>query len=336
MEHIGASRFIRDTILDGYKILFIYTPPSAHFSNNRSAIQYSDFVGQAISDLLATGSVVECESAPTVVNPLSVAIQSNGKKRLILDLRHPNYFVMKSKVKFEDAKTMLFSFVDSSQNWLFSFDIKSCYHHIDIFPPDQEFLGFSWFKDGLIHFYKFNVLPFGLSTGRYIFTKVMRPLVRYWRLQAFRIAVYLDDGLGVCPTFDDCCSQAIAVKSNLFRAGFVANTQKSIWAPVHSLRWLGYCLDLKETLLTQCLRKSLPARQLASVTGSIISNLFVFGNVCKLMTKSLHRALDRREVWESRVDLDPCARKELEFWKNNVSHLNSRCLQTISYCLFRC
>jgi len=31
-EHIGASYFIHDTILDGYKIPFIYTPPSAHFS----------------------------------------------------------------------------------------------------------------------------------------------------------------------------------------------------------------------------------------------------------------------------------------------------------------
>ena len=338
-EHLGASRFIRDTIVDGYKIPFIYTPPSAHFTNNSSAILYSDFVVQAISDLLATGSVVECDSAPTVVNPLSVSVQSNGKKRLILDLRHPNYFVMKSKVRFDDAKTMLFSFVDSSQNWLFSFDIKSGYHHIDIFPPDQEFLGFSWFKDGFTHFYKFTVLPFGLSTGPYIFTKVMRPLVRYWRLQAFRIAVYLDDGLGVCPTFADCCSQSLAVKSDLFRAGFVANTQKSIWAPVQSLRWLGYCWDLKDNLLTvpedkidkllvsidnALSQSSLPARQLASVTGSIISNMLVFGNVCKLMTKSLHRALDRRVGWESRVDLDHAARKELEFWKVNVSLLNSR------------
>ena len=282
-EHLGVSRFIHDTIVDGYKIPFIYTPPSAHFTNNRSAILYSDFVAQAISDLLATGSVVECDSAPTVVNPLSVSLQSNGKKRLILDLRHPNYFVTKSKVKFEDAKTMLFSFVDSSQNWLFSFDIKSGYHHIDIFPPDQEFLGFSWFKDGFTHFYKFTVLPFGLSTGPYIFTKVMRPLVRYWRLQAFRIAVYLDDGLGVCPSFADCCSQSLAVKSDLFRAGFVANTQKSIWVPVQSLRWLGYRWDLKDNLLTvpedkidkllmsidnALSKSSLPARQLASVTGS--------------------------------------------------------------------
>lgn len=28
------------------------------------------------------------------------------------------------------------------------------------------------------------------------------------RLQAFRIAVHLDDGLGVYPTFAECCSQS--------------------------------------------------------------------------------------------------------------------------------
>ena len=102
-EHTGASRFVRDTIVDGYKIPFIYTPPAASFCNNRSAIQHSVFVGQAISDLLIAGSVVECGCAPTVVNPLSVSTQANGKKTLILDLRYPNQFVKKSKIKFEDA-----------------------------------------------------------------------------------------------------------------------------------------------------------------------------------------------------------------------------------------
>ena len=41
---------------------------------------------------------VECDSALTVVNALLVSVQSKGKKkRLILDLHHPNYFVMKSR-----------------------------------------------------------------------------------------------------------------------------------------------------------------------------------------------------------------------------------------------
>ena len=42
-EHIGASLFIRQIILQGYKIPFIYTPAPAQFPNNRSAIQNSDF-----------------------------------------------------------------------------------------------------------------------------------------------------------------------------------------------------------------------------------------------------------------------------------------------------
>ncbi|PFX28542.1 hypothetical protein AWC38_SpisGene6737 [Stylophora pistillata] len=66
-EHIGASRFIRDTIVFGYKIPFIYTPPAASFGNNRSAIQHSEFVEQALSDLLVAGSVVECGCAPAVM-----------------------------------------------------------------------------------------------------------------------------------------------------------------------------------------------------------------------------------------------------------------------------
>ena len=97
----------------------------------------------------------ECGCAPTVVNPLSVSIQASGTKRLILDLQYPNQFIRKSKINENhalDAKTMLYSFIDCSQNWLFSFDIKPGYQHIDIFSPDQEFLGFSWSKDGVIRF----------------------------------------------------------------------------------------------------------------------------------------------------------------------------------------
>ena len=237
-EYIGASWFIRQTILEGYKIPFYFTPAPATFGNNKSSLQHADFVHKAITDLLAVGSVVECSSPPSVINPLSVSIQSNGKKRLILDLRYPNSFVKKFTIKFEDAKTMLNSFIDHSQNWFYSFDIKSGYHHIDIFPPDQDFLGFSWSFSGVTRYFKFTVLPFGLSTG------------------------------------------------------------------------------LSHT--------TMPARQLASVTGSIISNMLVIGNLCKLMTKNLHRALDCRAGWESSVILDLPSRKELIFWRENLLRLNSR------------
>ena len=34
-EQIGSSRFILDTIVNGYKIPFIYTLPAANFGDNR-------------------------------------------------------------------------------------------------------------------------------------------------------------------------------------------------------------------------------------------------------------------------------------------------------------
>ena len=76
-------------------------------------------------------------------------------------------------------------------DYLFSFDLKAGYHHIDIAEEHHKYLGFSWQN----RYYVFTVLPFGLSTACYIFTKIVRPLVHYWRAKGLRIVVYLEDGL---------------------------------------------------------------------------------------------------------------------------------------------
>ena len=41
----------------------------------------------------------------------------------------------------------------------------------------------------------YTVLPLGLSTAYYIFTKVVHLLVHYWRAKGLRILVYWDDRL---------------------------------------------------------------------------------------------------------------------------------------------
>ena len=141
-EYIGASWFIRQTILEGYKIPFYFTPAPATFGNNKSSLQHADFVHKAITDLLAVGSVVECSSPPSVINPLSVSIQSNGKKRLILDLRYPNSFVKKFTIKFEDAKTMLNSFFDHSQIGSIHLTLNRDITILISFLPTKTFWGF--------------------------------------------------------------------------------------------------------------------------------------------------------------------------------------------------
>ena len=56
------------------------------------------------------------------------------------------------------------------------------------------FLGFSWVVKGKIRFFVFT---FGLTSSPLIFTKVVRPLVTYWRFNFVKITCFLDDGIGI-------------------------------------------------------------------------------------------------------------------------------------------
>ena len=91
----------------------------------------TDFVSEAISDLLRTKRVEILGHQPDIVNPLSVSVQPSGKKRLILDLRHVNLYVFKRKFRCEDISVAIQIF--SKGCYLFKFDLKSGYHHVEIF-----------------------------------------------------------------------------------------------------------------------------------------------------------------------------------------------------------
>ena len=73
------------------------TPKSASFRNNQSALKNKDVVQESISEFLKCGSIREAEKPPEVMNPLSVSINSSGKKRLILDLGYVNGHVYKDE-----------------------------------------------------------------------------------------------------------------------------------------------------------------------------------------------------------------------------------------------
>ena len=85
---IRAIAVATSVIKEGYKIPLTYTPQKAYFKNNKSALRNSDFLTESIKNLLADKLVKETNNIPHVVSPLSVAENSAGKKRLILDLRY--------------------------------------------------------------------------------------------------------------------------------------------------------------------------------------------------------------------------------------------------------
>ena len=141
---LGAPDFILSIIRCGYKIPFISTPPPRLYKNNGSAVIESEFVGDAILELLRDNRIEEVFSSPDIVNPLSVSVQSSGKKRLILDLRHINLHIYKQKFRCEDLNTIKNVF--SKDFFVFSFDLKSGYHHVDIFLITENI----WLPPGIL------------------------------------------------------------------------------------------------------------------------------------------------------------------------------------------
>ena len=164
----------------GYCLPFLTKPATAKFfKNHGSARRHADFVQEETTKLTYSGSLLEVkESDLAVCSPLGVANNSNGKLRLILDLRFVNKHLRVHKFKYEDIRTACDLFIRG--DWFFKFDYTSGFHHIDILPQPTKFLGCSWELDGHRRFFKFVVLPFGLPSVPFVFTKIQRALVSHW------------------------------------------------------------------------------------------------------------------------------------------------------------
>ena len=221
---IGANAVVTSVVKEGYKIPFIYTPQKAYFKNNKSALRNNDFVTDSIIDLLASKLVKETNNIPHVVSPLSVAENSVGKKRLILDLRYVNKHIYTHKVKFDDWKCFQ-NFLNAGSKFMFKFDLKSGYHHVDINETFQTYLRFSWKIAGEVRHFVFTVFPLGLNSASFLFTKIARPLVKYWRRHLIKIECFLDDGLSVAESFSEAICNSQFLQETLQKSGSIVNCE---------------------------------------------------------------------------------------------------------------
>ena len=110
---------------------------------------------------------------PFCVNPLSVV--KRNKFRLFIDLRHVNNFLVRFKFRYEDLPSL--SQILEEGHWVFTWDLRSGYHHVDICVEHQTYLGFSWRFNGVPRYFTFAVLPFGLSSACFCFTKFVVTLI---------------------------------------------------------------------------------------------------------------------------------------------------------------
>ena len=337
LNDLDASDFIKGIILHGYRLPFVVLPWPVFKFNHRSALQHEHFVSSSIEELLEASCIVQSDECPLVCSPLSVVENAKGKLRLVLDLRYVNQFLPKHKFKYEGLNLVPQMFEKGDH--FFTFDLKSGYHHVDIHVDFWTYLGFSWGLGTTRKYYMFKVLPFGLASACYVFTKLLRPLVKRWRSKGIRVVVYIDDGMGASKTKALNVAHRDVVVSDLKFAGFVLNVPKSHLDPQQVGKWLGFIIDLLEgnfyvpddklKSLKSAIRCAYPvdmapARCLAKIVGKIVSMSLAIGPVARLRTRALYAAMNTRRSWSDSVMIPADAREELRFWYHSIEHLNGR------------
>jgi hypothetical protein len=306
--------------------------------NNRSALENPMFVATAIKELLLANCVAACGECPLVCSPLQVVTNAKGKQRLVIDLRYINQYLHQCKFKYEGLNVLPPLFRQG--DYMITFDLKSGYHHVDIHEDCWPYLGFSW-NDflGRRSFYVFRVLPFGLSTACYVFTKLLRPLVKRWRARGIRAVVYIDDGICAASSTQKAEQHSAVLQADLERAGFVLNIKKSRLAPHQVGEWLGFKIDLSlgcfivpddkiarlKTSLSSILQVyRVSVRAVASIVGQVMSMSLALGPISRLRTRALYGDINTCATWKAFVCLSEEARAELKFWQNNVAVLNGQ------------
>ncbi len=333
---LHAPESILSIIREGYFLPLVHEPPQFCRSNNRSVRDHEGFVTDSIMELVSQQCVREVSSRPQVCSPLLVVVNGNsGKKRLVISLKYLNLFLWKDKFKYEDIRTAMDYF--ERGGYMCIFDLKSGYHHVDVCELSQKYLGFEW-KGA---YYVFTVLPFGLASACYVFAKLLRPVVKFFRAQGQKLVVYVDDGILIGANYQQTKRLCDSVVETLGKTGFVLNRAKSCLEPQQSAKWLGFKIDLEKGSITMpseriaavceiisnmlsAPRLAFQVRKIAAVVGKLISFSIAIGPIARLRTRALYGVILTRHTWSSVVTLSDEALEELKFWLANLEFFNGQ------------
>lgn len=225
--------------IEGYKIPFTSPvsqsniPPTKEYSHAEKCNFH-----EAITNLLSIGAISKCDyTKGQFLSSVFLVPKPNGKFRFILNLKNLNKFITADHFKIEDLRTVLKLITKNC--YMSKIDLKDAYYLIKIHPDSRKFLRFQFEQE----LYEFNVLPFGLSTAPYIFTKIMKPIIRLLRMAGLVSTNYLDDYWLMGQSYEDCLRNTSLTKMLITSLGFKINEEKSSLVPNTTCTFLGFVLN---------------------------------------------------------------------------------------------
>lgn len=317
-------------------------PPARKLLNHPSALGNAAFVSDKVAEGVRLGTMLpSARTTLQCVLPLGVATNAAGKQRLIWDGRYVNQFLPKRAFRMETLQREGRALFARSA-WGGTIDLSSAYHHIEMHPASTPYLGFEW--DGV--YYRFAVLPFGLSSAPWLFTKVISHCVRFLRSPGMSLNVlnYLDDFIFGAPSAREALGAAQVMVNVLQRFGWLVHPTKcvGVTTATQTFQALGTVVDLatqtfavpRDTVnrILEAARALVtgpplvPVRSVAHLKGLITATWVAVGPATRIRTRALdavidsrptartHSKRDIRRSWAAEVPITPAAVEEAQWW----------------------
>jgi len=319
-EAVGAGPTVLSWIRYGYRLPFVtQLKPFHHVSRVPTSLAERTELRAMLEKLLDIGVVVPATDT-RFISRSRLEPKRDGGFRLIVDLRHVNSHLVNMPCSYETLADL--QSIIRPDDWMISMDLEQGYYHVGIHAQHQRFITTE--IDGQV--VSFTALPFGLSTAPRVFTKFMRPFVKFVRQQGVRMLQYLDDSLFMAETREELLRTRDIVQSLLQELGLQRKPSKGHWEPTQSLTHLGIDIDTKagvysipdrkqkvlvgaaNSLLRYATshRKWVSARKLSNLAGMAVSLTVAFP-MARTLTRSIYDALgqDRTLMKDVRIS-DQC------------------------------
>ena len=278
--HLG--QICPKTVSRGYRIEFTAKPPTTlrvwwkETPKNLSRRADLERGLQSMLDKQAIREIPVTPETPGFYSPIFLVAKESGGWRPILNLKAFNKFVVPPSFQMETLRTVMDCLGEAAQQrqntsehlrdlslsekWAISIDLRDAYFNVAVVPEHTRYLRFAY--NGRA--FEFLVLPFGLSTAPRVFTRIVRVIEAFLKVQGVDMNQYLDDWLMKSQ------SKSLVERHRdltLFwvnKLGFLVNEGKSQLTPTQAPAFLGSTLYLLNMLVFPSERRILRATRLAA------------------------------------------------------------------------
>ena len=310
-----------------------YLPSSSYSLARRKSISLE------VSTLHSKTAILETTPNPDqFVSPIfDVPKKNSDNRRVILNLKVLNSFIIKIKFKLEGYNTIIG--LIQRGDFLVSIDLKDAYLMFSMNPDFWKFLCFEWLNTR----YFYQCMPFGLTSSPRIFTKVMKAVLVFLRSRGLRVSAWFDDIILAASSVSLLLEHLYFAKILLKSLGFLINEEKSSLIPSQTLNHLGYIWDTVSFTLSvpedkvnslklkceKALSHPVSLRFLSKILGTIeaFRTAFPFAALhYRDLQREVANEISSGSAWDLKINPSTKARKDLSWWASCQNPLPSRSL----------